>query len=416
MGKELKVLMMGGARVGKSSALAAIMNSFISGKVSNLLTASDETELVKKDGEKQASIKSKLKDIKSMLADYNGKIKLVDDGKTNNYWDYKLELSVPGRRDTMSIIFTDINGEYFEGGNKEQTNIINLIKDYDVFIVAIDTPFMMESRKNELVDSIINNKYNCIDSIHTFLTQINDNDGKDAKLVIFTPIKCEKWAQENRLDLVTSYVQEDYKTSLAALKRFKSIQIEILPVQTIGSVVFQEHREAYLFTHTKKQLLFFNKEVTDKCALLSRDRIRLYDGTIMNPQSGKLNPDGAAVMIYGSDIIRPNSWFKIQSSEYKPHNCEQLAFHILEFMLSKAIDAKIRENENENFIVAGLRGIANFALNFCTLGIWNKLKDIFGSISIEKMSSIIYQMNQSNMIKRKGEGILILKECNFKKH
>lgn len=415
MGKELKVLMLGGARVGKSSALAAIMDSFISGDISSLLTASDETHLVKKDGEKQASINSKLQDIKSMLSEYNGKIKLVDSGQTNNIWDYRLDFFVPGSGDTMSIVFTDINGEFSKDEDPRYHDVIKLIKEYDVFIVAIDTPFMVESRKNELVDSVINNKYNCINSIHTFLTHIDDNNGNDAKLVIFTPIKCEKWAQENKLDIVTNYVQEDYKTSLMALSKYKSVQIEILPIQTIGSVVFEEHREAYLFTYIKTILLLYKKEVTTKCALLSKDRIRLSDGSETTPQSGKINIDPSAVMIDGTDILRPNSWFRVQSSEYKPHNCEQLAFHILEFMLSKAIDAKVRESENENILIAGLKGLANFALNLCTLGLWNKMKDIFGSISVEKMSSIVNKMNEKNMIKRAGEGILILKKCNFKK-
>ena len=63
MGKELKVLMMGGARVGKSSALAAIMDSFVHGEISRFLTASDKTHLVEKNGKKQTSIEGKLQDI-----------------------------------------------------------------------------------------------------------------------------------------------------------------------------------------------------------------------------------------------------------------------------------------------------------------------------------------------------------------
>lgn len=418
MGKDLKVLMMGGARVGKSSALAAIMESFIYGPSRYLLSAEDKTNLEKKEGEKQTSIESKLKNTKEMLSKYNGKTILVDSGKTNNIWSYHLELSVPDSNDSMSITFTDINGEFFEQGNLRQDEVINLIKDYEVFIVAIDTAFMMESRNgsNKLVNSVINDKYNCISSIHTFLTEIDDSDGKDAKLVIFTPIKCEKWAQENKLDDVVRCVQEDYATSLKALKAFKNIQIEILPVQTVGSIVFDKHCEAFKFRYEKPYLLFFTKEHIVKCAVLSNNSIRLSDGTFMKSQEGKLLDDESAVMIKGSDIIRPNSWFKVQSSEYKPYNCEQLAYHILEFMLSKVIDAKVRRKENGNMFISDILNVADRALNFFTIGIWNKLKDIFGSISIEKMSSIIDNMNKMNMIKRSGDGILILKKSNFKTH
>lgn len=161
--------------------------------------------------------------------------------KTNIKWDYKLELALAGSSDSMEITFTDVNGEFFEGGNMQQDAIIGLIKEYDVFIVAVDTPFLMEARNedNELVDPIINNKYNCIDSIHTFLTQIDDNKGENAKLVIFVPIKCEYWAKKGILDSVSDAIQEDYETSLKALAKYKSLQIEILPIQTVGSAILQ---------------------------------------------------------------------------------------------------------------------------------------------------------------------------------
>ena len=154
----------------------------------------------------------------------------------------------------MNITFTDVNGEFFEGGNIHQEEVVKLVQEYDVFIVAIDTPFMMESRNDnsDLVDSIVNRAYNCTLSIHTFLTQINDNDGKDAKLVIFTPIKCERWAKNNQLDDVVEAVKEDYKTSITALRKYKSVQIEILPVQTVGTAVFSEHLEALICEWTER--------------------------------------------------------------------------------------------------------------------------------------------------------------------
>lgn len=407
MGKELRVLMMGGQRVGKSSALAAIMDSFVTGAVSRLLTAKDKTVLVKKDGVEQASIDSKLQDVKQFLQDHAGKTVLVNSGKTNDKWDYKLELSVPQRNETMTIVFTDVNGEFFEDGTKKQTTIIELVKSYDVFIVAIDTPFMMGARQKDLVNPVVNSKYNCIDSIHTFLTQIDDNDGKNAKLVIFAPIKCEKWAKENLLDTVTQYVREDYKTTLIALSKYKRVQVEIIPIQTIGTVVFQEHREAYRFRWTKRQWLFFKKECLSPCAVLDNGQVRLSDGTKKDSATGEILDDPSVVLIPGTDIVRPNSWFKVLTKAYQPHNCEQLAFHILDFMLSKLIDLKIQKETNHRNL--------NAFLNFITIGLWKSLKDVFGGISLQQMSGIVGRMHELNLIKKSGEGILILNECNFKK-
>ena len=417
MAQGLKVLMMGGQRVGKSSALAAIMDAFISGAEKDILSAKDSTTLIKVDGEKQASIESKLQEVKGMLRDNSGKTIIVNSGKTNKKWDYNLELTLAGTNDSMNITFTDVNGEFFDGGNIHQEEIINLVQDYDVFIVAIDTPFMMESRNDDsdLVDSVINKTYNCTLSIHTFLTQINDHDGNDAKLVIFTPIKCEHWAKSNQLDSVVEAVKEDYQTSINALRKYKSVQIEILPIQIVGSAVFTEHLEALICEWTEKMFIFFKKDCNSKCSSLPTGEIRLSNGEIKGKESfKKIQEDLDAVLIPGSDIIRPNSWFKIESSEYRPHNCEQLALHILEFMLAKVIDAKIKADQNQNPILRGLRIAANFILNVGTLGLWDKLCDLFGGISIEQMQSAMKKINDRNLIKHSGEGITILEKCSFK--
>ena len=417
MAQGLKVLMMGGQRVGKSSALAAIMDAFISGAEKDILSAKDSTTLIKVDGEKQASIESKLQEVKGMLRDNSGKTIIVNSGKTNKKWDYNLELTLAGTNDSMNITFTDVNGEFFDGGNIHQEEIINLVQDYDVFIVAIDTPFMMESRNDDsdLVDSVINKTYNCTLSIHTFLTQINDHDGNDAKLVIFTPIKCEHWAKSNQLDSVVEAVKEDYQTSINALRKYKSVQIEILPIQTVGSAVFTEHLEALICEWTEKMSIFFKKDCNSKCSSLPTGEIRLSNGEIKGKESfKKIQEDLDAVLIPGSDIIRPNSWFKIESSEYRPHNCEQLALHILEFMLAKVVDAKIKADQNQNPILRGLRIAANFILNVGTLGLWDKLCDLFGGISIEQMQSAMKKINDRNLIKHSGEGITILEKCSFK--
>ncbi len=399
---ELKVLMMGGQRVGKSSALAAIMDSFINGAVRDIITAVDDTSLEKIDGVRQASIKSKLQEIQHLLQGNAKRTILVDSGKTNIKWDYKLSLRVPGTRKSMDIIFTDVNGEFFEGCNNHMDATMEMMKDYNAFIVAIDTPFMMEAQNNGLVDSVVNQAYNCTESIHTFLTQINDNAGKDAKLVIFVPIKCEKWAREDRLEEVSDCVMKDYGTTIKALNSYKKVQVEIMPIQTAGSIVFKEHREAYKFKWKKRFLLLFNREIISKCALMDDGTVRLSDGTIMQKAEGQLMDDMSAVLIPGSDIVRPNSWFDVISDKYAPHNCEQLAFHILDFMCSKVIDAKIREQEE---------GIFGGFFN----RIWDSISGVFGGISLNEMKDIIKRMNKSGLIKQNVEGIRTLNQCNFRK-
>ena len=417
MGKGLKVLMMGGQRCGKSSALAAIIDAFMKPPINALLQARDTTVLDKSGQEKQETITAKLAEIKDTLVKHQGRTILVNSGKTSKIWHYKVALSIPDNMNEMEILFTDVNGEFYESGNMHDDEVSALIENYDVFVIAVDTPFLMEAfnDNNEYVDSIINEKYNFVDDIHNFLTSINLRNNQEAKLVIFTPIKCEAWIQTGRAEEVVQRTKEVYATAIAGLEKHSNIRIEFLPVQTVGNMVFQEHLPASVFSWSKSFLLFFSRQVSMKGSLLINGNVRLSDGTEMSPSIGMLADDMDSVLIPDTDIVRPNSWFLVKSTEYAPKNCEQLALHILEFMLRKVIDARIREEKNRGFFERGARAAFNILLNASTLGLWSKLKDYFGNIPLEKMTEIIGTMQSQQIIKYNGEGIEIYKDVELLK-
>ena len=186
-------------------------------------------------------------------------------------------------------------------------------------------------------------------------------------------------------------------------------------MQTVGNIVFHEHLPASVFTWSKSFLFFFSRQVSQKCSVLNNGNVRLSDGNEMLTNAGSLSDDIDCVLIPGTDIVRPNSWFTVISSEYAPKNCEQLALHILEFMLRKVIDAKIREEQNQGFLERGVRVAANFLLNVGTLGLWSKLRDYFGSIPLEKMTEIVGTMQSQHIIKYSGDGIEIYKDVELLK-
>lgn len=416
MGKELKVLMMGGQRVGKSSALAAIMNAFTCGCAASLFKAKDTTILQKIDGERQASVEQCLKDAKDWLCQNEGRIVLSDSGKTNIRWDYTLELTLNDTNDMMRLTFTDINGEWFELNNPNTQEVRGLVAEYDVFVVAVDSTFLMEARNpdNSFVTRSKNEKHNCTQQIHYMLTEINDSDGRDAKLVIFVPIKCEYWARNGQIDEVSRAVATDYHTAITGLLHRKSVQVEILPIQTLGCVFYHSHTEPFIFNYKERKFVFFKVGKNQRCAELEDGTVRLADGTIRSASEGSIEDDPQALMIAGSTIMRPHTWFSVESKAYSPYNCEQIAFHILEFMLAKRIDIEIRSKEEENGIVKGLKKMVNFIFNASTLGLWNELRDIFGGISCEQMKGAIEKLNALGLIRHSGDGITIVKKCNFK--
>lgn len=405
----LKVLMMGGQRVGKSSALAAIIDAFTKAPINSLLLAKDVTQNTLE------PISSKLLEIQSCLTKNYRHVVLVDTGKTEIFNHYTLQLSVPSNNNKMEILFTDVNGEFYENGNIYQNQVCDMISEYDVFIIAIDTPMLMEAvnTSNPYVNEIINEKFNFVEDIHNFLTSINEKDNVSAKLVIFTPIKCEKWAKENKLDLVIARTKQVYETAIAGIQAHKNIRIEFLPIQTIGSIVFHEHLPASLFTYKKRCFLFFKQTVIEKGSVIVSDKVRLSNGQIMPLSKGFIDDDPSAVLIFGTAIVRPNSWYFVCSREYKPHNCEQIALHILEFMFRKMMDAKIREENNRGILYRGVRALANFALNIVTLSLWSDIKDYFGDIPMSMIESVIDTMKSQGIIKYSGEGIEVYKDVEF---
>lgn len=405
----LKVLMMGGQRVGKSSALAAIIDAFTKAPINTLLSAKDVTPNASE------PISSKLMEIRSCLTKNYQKVILVDSGKTEKVNHYTLQLSIPGNNNEMEILFTDVNGEFYESGNTYQNQVCDMITDYDVFIIAIDTPMLMEAANpsNPYVNEIINEKFNFVEDTHAFLTSINQKDNTSAKLVVFTPIKCEKWAKENKLDLVVARTKQVYATAIAGIRAHSNIRIEFLPIQTIGSMVFQEHLPASLFTYKKRRLIFFKQTVTEKGSIITPDKIRLSNGQVKPLSAGSTDDDPLAVLIFGTDILRPNSWYSVCSQEYRPHNCEQIALHILEFMLRKMIDAKIREENNRGYLSRGARALANFALNIVTFSLWSDIKDYFGDIPMDMMAGIVNSMKAQGIIKYAGEGIEVYKDVEL---
>ena len=101
------------------------------------------------------------------------------------------------------MLFRDSGGEFFECGTQLSQKTESYVEECDVFVVAIDTPYLMGATEDGLMDMCtegINLGVNRIADIKGFLTHIRDNGGKDAKMVIFVPIKCEKWVNEGRVE------------------------------------------------------------------------------------------------------------------------------------------------------------------------------------------------------------------------
>lgn len=340
----LKVMMMGGRRCGKTSALASIFYEIIHGTVKNHLTIADRTVLATKTSkrgvtESQESLNGKTLELKDFFPNEpTEKTFLVDKNPTNNFWTYKLGLKLPGTasENEMVMEFLDCAGEFFESGTAEASHVEEYVKNCDVFIVVVDTPYLMgvrdEAHKN-ICREAVNLGTNRVNDIHNFLTNIDDKQGKDAKMVIFVPIKCEKWEKEGRMDEVVTAIEQTYHTTITALTQYSMINVAIIPILTAGNIIFEEFKEASILTKKNQP------KKTFRCCQISSKMVRMEDGTPYRLKEGDIvNPDSEAV-ISGTDIVRPYAWYRLNQDpndfSYHPQYCEQLPLHILLFALRK---------------------------------------------------------------------------------
>lgn len=415
MADVLKVLMMGGQRAGKTSMLAGLIETMTHGKVKDIIDVKDITE------SKPASLKliKSIECLKWNLLSSYGKTYLIDEEKSGEFEEFMLEISIPNTDNKMSIQFSDVSGEYYDMGRTHDEEVRKRVKEYDVFLIAIDTPNLMEAINpdNRLCNEAINNSYNHVNDIYTFLSELDDKDGADAKLVIFVPLKCEKWAKEGKINQVVERVKTVYAPSLHALSQYTNVEVDIMPIQTVGNIVFQEQAKA--------MSCIINGITQRECAIINKKtQVRFEDGTIENIDFAKhrFQEDSNSVIREHSSLVVPNSWFTTIGKEYEPRNCDQLAFYILQFYLAKVLFAKEVENLKEkkrNWKWGKRIAIGAFWLAFGIPGAIaayftsKYLAKKFGTITLEQMLTTVKKLQDGGFIKKNSDGIETIKESKL---
>jgi len=395
---------MGARRAGKTSTLSGLYSILNSDALKSYLSVKDITP-------DRAAITSLLElrsSIQETLEKKEGKIVLMGSKRNEAFIDYTFEISVPGSEGSLRITFTDANGEYYANGDIHNEDIKRKIDQYDIFVIAVDTPYLMEmyNRNNTLCTFAVGEAYNQIDTIHTLLTDIDDNDGKNAKLVFFVPIKCEYWANHGRINEVTARVEKVYKTPIKALCAYENIEVVILPVQTIGSVEFDTHREAKVLSNEKVQGL--------RCSPWDSQRLILENGDLYTPIVEDIIQNDVDAKIEGFPLIRPNSWFKVVSNQYAPHNCDQLAYYILQFALTKSLVLKrqLQGKERKKSWWHIPLAIALFAtgMGWFAAGVlaYHFISKRLGNIDVDKLQETITAIKDKGLWKTSEDGIKVL--------
>ena len=216
----LSICMMGPRSVGKTTVLTSIFHesqSQICEGSSIYLKALDENT-------------SMLNNYHTMLVDAVAKKNASNLPASNTISEFLFGLGLAGRSESVKLKIRDFPGEYLTSTIKsDRDEIYNFISSATVILIAVDTPYLMEE----------NGKYNEEkNKIEVVTHYLKDNVAvvRD-KLVLFVPLKCERYMHEGKLSAVSEATKKAY-TELTYFFGQNNIASFVTPIITLGGIEF----------------------------------------------------------------------------------------------------------------------------------------------------------------------------------
>lgn len=250
---NINVMMFGGRRCGKTSILAAMMNSFkdIFGKTNLSITTADFSTESKLE-EKNEEIRSYYKALKDGFKNSGNTYITPDDSPTMDIDTYSFEIFLKNKKNSrVKLNFYDYNGEYLddeEGFNK----ILSIAQLSDVIMAAVDTPYLMEELTDDSKEATglyCNRKNKCSRIANVIDKAFMASSETNEKMILLVPIKCEKYYHESNVFApeINSLADVNVRLKSAYNDLINEIDNEfnrgfyemaVTPILTMGNLVF----------------------------------------------------------------------------------------------------------------------------------------------------------------------------------
>lgn len=131
-----------------------------------------------------------------------------------------------------NVLVKDYPGEYLTDNSKHHF-VTEFLSESNVVIIAIDTPYLMEA------EGKYNNEKNKPELVTSFIKS-NPNSFVN-KLILFVPLKCERYANDKRMDEVASRIRQVYSDLILFCKE-KNVASVVAPILTLGGIEFDTMR------------------------------------------------------------------------------------------------------------------------------------------------------------------------------
>lgn len=243
---DINVLMVGGRRAGKSSILAAMDKC-----CSHQLAGVEELSVVR-DDECNVSLALKLTELKRYFSPaYVKRNTFVADLNPSSVCNkYGFDVTVKNRGLPYKLSFRDVPGEWY-ASSEHEADIQAAIADSQVFIIAVDTPHLMEENDKALGYGKYHAEFNRVGEI-TRLFKTAFQNSSQPRMVLFVPLKCEKYFLRNEISQrwnmhnVVETLKKGYEELISFLTQSdvqENCTVAIAPILTLGGAEFDRFDE-----------------------------------------------------------------------------------------------------------------------------------------------------------------------------
>lgn len=303
---NVQVTMLGGRRCGKTSILAAMKKNFSSVFSGELIMSPCDVKTLDDLDEKNNEILAYFNGQDGASSNAVSRSFIPDSNPTLDMKRHAFQVGIPGKRGTIKINFVDYPGEWLDHSNNHQQTVINYIKNSEAVIIAIDTPHLMEE------EGLFNEQRNYCSKISDMFTMAyqelanNVSVEQMPRLVLFVPLKCERYLQDGKMQQVYEKTKIAYNNLIQYLQSWPKTTVAITPIFTLGGAQFSRFKR-----DENAKIICDNKYGTPEEAIYG-----FLDG-----EAGK----------------RPN-----------PKYCEQPVIYLLAYLMQNASDAKAKQLNNAN--------------------------------------------------------------------
>ncbi len=248
--KEIRVLMLGGKRCGKTTVLSSMCGAINTALAGTDLSISVDPATRAELDKARVSIIEHMKRFEQPLTSCE-----VDDNPTSAERSYSFRLRRGNKGNGIPFRIHDIPGEWLVNENAE--HVKSLIQECQVILIAIDTPYLMAKMTDKKYGQY-HEKYNKSVEITNFFKNVLSAEDLKDRMILFVPIKCERYYHLDRskhlakygrhyMKRVTDAVGAGYRDLIMYLKSTDALidhcTIAVTPILSAGGIDFISFRE-----------------------------------------------------------------------------------------------------------------------------------------------------------------------------